>query len=117
MSSQYYIILTQRQITSNYNGNKIAEITLVGVQDRCLYKTYVDPQNRNFKNWSYIIHNPAQGYLVSGIRIKDQDKALISADSQVKILVATEEASEVYSELLAKWHREDDVGVFDALFD
>ena len=116
MSTQYYIILTQGQITSKHNGNRIAEITLVGVQDRCLYKTYVDPQNRNYKNWSYIIHNPAQGYLISGIKIKDQDKALVSADSRVKILVATEDASEVYTEVLARWQREDETGVFDHLF-
>lgn len=117
MSTQYYTIIKQRQITSKTNGNRIIEITLVGVRDRLLYRTYVDPQNRNYPNWSYIIHNPTQGYLLGPLKIKDPDKNLISADSKVNILVATEHNDEVYSELISKWQREDSTGEFDSLFD
>ena len=114
--SQYYIILAQRQLLSKINGNRIIEIDLVGVKDRCLYKTYVDPTNRNYGNWSYIIHNPLNGYLISGVKVKDSEKYLVNADSPVKILVATEDHSELYTEVLAAWHRQDTTGHFDSLF-
>ena len=116
MSNQYYVILTQKQIVSKANGNNIFEIQLVGVKDRQLYKTYVDPMNRNYKHWSYMVHNPAQGYLVSNIKIKDPAKKLISADSVVSILVATEDSTEVYNELIDTWKRQDTTGQFDSLF-
>jgi len=116
MSNQYYVILTQKQIISKVDGNPVMEIQLVGVKDRELYKTYVSPLNRNFKHWSYIIHNPTNGYLVTGIKIKDASKHLISADSVVSILVATEDSTEVYQELISVWKRQDSTGHFDNLF-
>lgn len=117
MSNQYYIILKQKQITSKLNGERIIEVTLVGVKDRLLYTTYVDPRNRNFRNWSYIIHNPNQGYLLGPLKVKDFDKGLINADSKVTILVTTEDHEEIYTEVLSKWQREDETGHFDSLFD
>lgn len=117
MSKQYYFILKQKQITSKVSGEKIIEVTLVGVDDRLLYTTYIDPKNRNYRNWSYIIHNPEQGFLLGPLKVKDYDKGLINADSKVTILVSTEDRDEVYAEVLAKWHKEDTTGQFDCLFD
>jgi hypothetical protein len=116
-TKQYYIILAQRQLLSKVNGEKIIEITLVGVEDRELYHTYIDPRNRNYRNWSYVIHNPSQGYLLGPLKIKDSMKNLINADSKVSILVSTEDHEELYTEVLSKWHKQDQTGNFDSLFD
>lgn len=101
--SQYYTIVKQKQIMSKY-GNNVMEITLVGLKDRITYRTFVDPQNRNFKYWSEIIHNPSHGYLLSNLQIKDTTKALISADSHVEILFVSDNPQDIYDEVLALWH-------------
>ena len=113
--SQYYTIINQRQIASRHGGT-VTEITLVGVKDRILYRTYIDTYNRNYAVWSEIIHNPLQGYLLGGLKVKSTTKALINADSPVEILYTTEDPDEIYNELLSVWQRTDQVNTFGILF-
>jgi homoserine trans-succinylase len=94
----------------------VIQLTLVGIQDRMLYKTYIDPQNRNYRNWAQIIHQPYYGYVISGIQIKDAEKGLVSADSKVRILFQTEYQNEVYDELILSWQQQDR-NQYEKLFD
>lgn len=104
--AQFYTVLKQKQIVSKH-GNRVMELTLVGVTDRLLYKTYLDPNNRNYNAWSTILHNPYYGYLLSGLTIKDELKGLISADSKVRIIFQTEYQNEIYNELITAWQNQD----------
>lgn len=112
---QYYTIIKQQQIKSKHGG-KITELTLVGIKDRCLYRTYIDPYNRNYSFWSSIIHNPLHGYLLSGLKIKSQTRALIDADSPVEVVYECRDPEEIYNELLEVWQKQDSTSQFGNLF-
>jgi hypothetical protein len=106
MSNQYYAIIQQRQLKSKHGGD-ITEISMVGVKDRILYRTYVDSFNRNYSLWAPIIHNPLHGYLLTGIKIKSSTKALVNADSAVQVIFETTDNTELYSEIVAAWQKQD----------
>ena len=114
--AQYYTVLKQEQILSKH-GNKIIQLSLIGIRDRMLYKTYLDPNNRNYKLWSTIIHRPYYGYLLSGIQIKDAEKCLVSADSKVRILYETEYRDEIYNELIRSWQAQDENNQYENFFE
>lgn len=114
--AQYYTVLKQEQILSKH-GNRVIQLTLIGIQDRMLYKTYLDPMNRNYKLWSAIIHRPYYGYLLGGIQIKDAEKCLVSADSRVRIIYQTEYQNEIYDELIRTWQTQDAGNQYENLFE
>lgn len=116
MTQQFYTVINQQQIKSKY-GNRVIQITLVGIKDRLLYKTYLDPNNRNYAKWSSIIHQPYYGFLLSGLKIKDAEKGLISADSAVKIVYQTEYQSEIYNELILTWQAQDAANKYENFFE
>jgi hypothetical protein len=114
--AQYYTVLKQEQIKSRH-GNRILRLTLVGVKDRQLWTTYLDPKNRNYLAWSKIIHRPYYGYLLSGIQIKDREKGLVSADSKIRIIYETQYQDEVYNELIELWSTQDAGNHFEDFFE
>ena len=113
--AQLYCVLKQEQIKSKY-GNRVIQLTLVGVKDRLLYKTYLDPNNRNYARWSSIIHQPFYGFLLSGLKIKDAEKGLVSADSPVNVVYQTEYPSEIYDELIRTWQEQDAANKYEDFF-
>lgn len=114
--AQLYTVIKQQQIRSRH-GNRVIEISLVGRDDRLLYRTYVDPNNRNYRKWSTIVHQPYYGFLLAGLKILDQEKGLVSADSALRIVFQTEYQSEVYAEWIAAWQNEDNASQFGDLFE
>jgi hypothetical protein len=114
--AQLYTVIKQQQIRSRH-GNKVIEITLVGCSDRLLYRTFLDPNNRNYKKWSPIVHQPYYGFLLTGLKILDKEKGLVSADSAVRIVFQTEYQSDVYNELIAAWQQQDKTSQFGDFFE
>lgn len=101
---QNYIVMQQHRIRSRY-GQIITQIDFVGVKDRLLYRTYIDPFNRNFANWVEILHHSDQGFLLANLQVKTAD--LISADSRPRILWRSPDREILYEELLSIWREED----------
>ncbi len=101
---QPYIVLKQHPITSKY-GNRIYMITLVGAQDRLEYKTYIDPNNRNFKYWQHIIWNPDHGFVLKNCIVKKDN--IISADCRPIIAWETPSPEDVFDELYEIWTEQD----------
>lgn len=91
-------------MTSKY-GNKIYAITMVGAQDRFEYKTYIDPNNRNFKYWQHIIFNPKHGFVLKNCIVKKDN--LISADCPPLIAWETDKQELVLDELHSIWSEQD----------
>lgn len=118
MANQYYAVLKQHQIRSRH-GNMIWEVQLVGITDRQLYRTYVDPTNRNFARWSDIVHCPTRGFVLSGVKLKNASSQLISADSPITVVSETACSSTLYSEIVSVWQEQDrrPVGKFGDLFE
>lgn len=102
--TQPYVVIRQWPMTSKH-GNRIHAIVLVGAQDRCEYRTYIDPNNRNFRYWQHIVFNPDHGFVLKNCVIKRE--GLISADCRPIIAWETDNIDEVHDELLSIWQEED----------
>ena len=103
---QNYVKFKQAQITSS-SGERIWSITLIGCSDRQLYTTYVDPKNRNYANWSHIIHRPQHGFVLSHIKIKDTAKSIVDADSKPTIAWEATDSDTVFDEMYSVWKEQD----------
>lgn len=101
---QNYVIVKQETINSRFGG-EVVRITIVGTADRFEYLTYVDVRNQNVKNWWHIINHPLRGYVISGVTIKKDN--IINADSDPIIFYETDNANELFSEVLAVWRDQD----------
>lgn len=99
---QYYAIVKINSKTSKYYGNQIWEIQFVGLSDRYLYKTYVDPLNRNYAYWRKIIENPHQGFILTKCRLKRDHPDLISADSRFTVVFETTR-EQLFDEIITNW--------------
>lgn len=114
---QNYVRLKQTMITAN-NGNKIWSMTLIGTVDRQLYTTYIDPTNRNYKNWSHIVHRPKNGFVLSKLKIKNIETNIVDADSTVVIAWEHEDNDAILNELYSVWTEQDQRPTrFQTLFD
>ena len=105
-TQQHFVILEQNTRPSRYGG-LITEIIMVGVKDRQEYKTYVDPLNINARNWQHITDHPAHGFIIRGLKYKDQEKRILNADSDPIIEWEHESLDVVSQELLAHWQEQD----------
>jgi len=106
--AQLYVVYDVKTKTSKY-GNEIYEISIIGTEDRFMYKTYIDVMNRNYANWAGIIREPNQGYILKNLKrrgLKD-NKNLIDADSRPQIAWVTEHKQEVLDELVDNWLERD----------
>ena len=104
--TQHYVRFRQEMINSN-SGNRVWAITLIGTRDRQLYTTYVDPRNRNYSNWSHVVHRPQNGFVLNGIQIKNQKKQLVDADSRVVIAWESSSYEQVLEEMYTVWQEQD----------
>ena len=106
--AQHYAIVKQETKYSKYGG-VITTITLVGLDDRCEYTTYIDPSNFNSKNWQHILRHPEHGFILSGPRVKkNQKKNIINADSDPVIAWEHTNVDDVLTAIMDKWHQQDE---------
>ena len=83
---------------SRYGGD-IYEIHFKGVKTQTDYKTYCDPQNNNYRNWSWIIDaNERKGIVLSNLKLKED--GLVNADSapRAEYIVTKEELADCLAE-------------------
>jgi hypothetical protein len=99
---QYYAVIKQREFDSKYGG-RATEIILVNIKTREEYKTYIDRRNFNAVNWTHILRHPERGYILSGVKIKDQEKRIINADSDPVITFESSTQDVVFDELESYW--------------
>lgn len=103
---QNYVIYRQKTSVSKYGG-RIFTIYAIGVKDRREYVTYIDPTNFNSQKWIDITTKSGNGFLVTGLNIKDEKKGVINADSQFKILAETHNPDPLLVELYELWKEQD----------
>jgi hypothetical protein len=119
--NQGYAILEQSRMLSNYNGKPVYTIEFVGIDDKKIYKTYIQPNNRNFQQWAYIVERPDTGLVVKfhNFKLKREEQGLISADSVPKIEIEAD-YNQLMIELNEYWKIEDKKTgnpVLDSLFE
>lgn len=95
---QHYIVIDQKEKNSIYGG-KYVEIQMIGAKDYEMYKTYIDYKNYNVDNWQYIINNPEHGFIIKGLKVKNEEKRVLNADSKPIIEWEHEDKAVVLREL------------------
>jgi hypothetical protein len=88
---------------SKYGGD-IFEVSLTGIKSQKTYKTYIDPQNNNYRDWEMIIEvAQRKGVVLSGLKMKDLTDNLVNADSKPKTeyVVSKEELADILAEYWA----------------
>jgi hypothetical protein len=87
---------------TNEHGNTVYELELVGIKTQTIWKTYVDPKMRNFRNWSLPIALAQELAVILdvGLTVLNEEKLIVNADSKPNIAATTtnEEALEIIGE-------------------
>ena len=84
-TDMFYIVCQEDQ--PSRHGGYITEIKFISLKNGQEYHTYVDENNRNYKNWYEIVQHPQSGYVVNNLKLKKDN--LISADSRPRIQKVT----------------------------
>lgn len=71
--------LTQKTWEQSRYGGMVFFLTFKG-EDGKSYRTWISPQNRNFRHWKSIVEDAPAGTLIDGLLVKT--KNLIDADSR-----------------------------------
>lgn len=89
-----------KEINSKHGG-MVYEVEFIGIKTKKAYKSYIDPSNNNFGHWRMILEVAEnKGVVLSGMKYKDEDKAILNADSSAKTeyIVTKDELAEVLEE-------------------
>jgi len=91
--------------TNGSNGSDYWEIQVKTIRTQEDYHTYADPAMANWRYWEQIIDAAqTKGVVLSNCKVKDEDKHLINADSQVRVeYIVTRE--ELAQELAKYWDK------------
>ena len=89
------VFITSIEERKSYHGGTVYTITFKSINTQKDYKTYADPGNMNFRNWKQIIttFNGKGVVLDAGLKLKDDEKSIINADSvpEITYVVTKEE--------------------------
>lgn len=97
--------------TNGSNGSDYWEIEMKTIRTQEDYKTYADPSMANWRYWEQIVDAAqSKGVVMSNIKVKDEDKKIVNADSQVRVeyIVTREELAEVLADYWDKLAAEQD---------
>lgn len=93
-------------INSKY-GNEIYEVDFIGVKTQAKYKSYIDPNNNNYRDWEMILEvAQRKGVVLSGLKFKDETKGIVNADSvpTTEFIIPREELVETLADY---WQSQD----------
>ena len=106
------VFITKCELRGSKYGNDIYEIHLRTLTSQEDYITYADPMNVNWRTWEHIVDAAStHGVVLSKCKVKDEDKRIINADSQVKIehIVTKEDLAKELAEYWDKLLEEKDM--------
>jgi hypothetical protein len=109
--AQHYAVIKQEKKWSRHGGH-VTEITMVGLNDRLPYTTWIDPMNMNSKYWQHITRTPEHGFILTGLKkkkVKDRDD-VINADSKPIISWEHHSQDEMIEVIMDEWRRQDGLG-------
>ena len=106
--ARHYVIIKQQTKWSKHGG-QVTEVSMVGLDDRKLYTTWIDPTNVNAKYWSHITRSPQHGFIITGVKIKrmvDRDD-VINADSKPVIAQEHTDIDKTLDIVMEHWNKLD----------
>lgn len=113
-----FIVDIKKTQTRHHNG-MIYEITFMDFSKR-VYTSYVDPTNRNYKNWQTIISNhfhENSGFILSNLRQRSQFSDQIDADSKPRVKTETVDRQAMLDIINEKIQYDPRKAIFTSLFE
>jgi hypothetical protein len=110
MKAQGPWVIARTDIKHSQHGGEYVDITMINLDGEIAH-TYIDPENRNAKNWQPIIQADQQdiGVILDDLRYKMRDgqvarqkrtnEPLIDADSRVRVKDSFDEKQQVIDRL------------------
>jgi len=101
------VFVNSVELRNSKYGNEIYEVDFVGVKTQNKYKSYIDPTNNNFRDWEMILEvAQRKGVVLSGLKFKDETKAIVNADSvpSTEFIIPREELVDTLAEF---WQSQD----------
>lgn len=101
---QSYAVIKQKSGLSQVTGRHCTTITLVGLNDRQEYPTYIDKSMRNYDQWVHIVNHPNNGYILDNLElITKKGKTVVDADCDPVIAHETQDCDHLYTLIKQSW--------------
>lgn len=100
-----YLVIDINPAKNQVNGGFMFKIRMLDIKTKKVFVTYIDPANRNYTKWDYIVNDFNQGQVLTNLKkIKHKNRELIDADSTpVRVYVGPR--SELEQILHEHWNR------------
>jgi hypothetical protein len=107
----YYAIISQELGTSKKSGAEMITLTLIDLETREEFRSYIDSSMANFCNWAEIITQPEKGFVVTGLKKKRNygryNHEILNADCEPVIIADYPDVKKMERKLRQQWARED----------
>jgi hypothetical protein len=107
----YYAIINQEFSVSRKTGAEMITLTLVDVETREEYRSYIDASMQNFCQWAEIITQPEKGFVVTGLKKKRNhgryNHEILNADCDPILVAEYPDVKKMQKNLQRQWAKED----------
>lgn len=107
----YYAIIKQEYGISKKSGAEMITLTLLDLETREEYRSYIDASMENFCQWAEIITQAEKGFVVSGLKKKRNygryNHEILNADCEPVIVAEYPDVKKMEKRLRQQWAKED----------
>jgi hypothetical protein len=107
----YYAIIKQEYGISRKSGAEMITLTLVDLETREEFKSYIDASMENFCQWAEIITQAEKGFVVTGLKKKRNhgryNHEILNADCEPVIVAKYSDVKKMEKRLRQQWAKED----------
>jgi len=111
MQMAYYAIISQDFGTSRKTGAEMITLTLLDIETREEYRSYIDASMQNFCQWADIITRPERGFVVTGLKKKRNygryTHEILNADCDPVVVQEYPDVKKMERNLRRHWAQED----------
>jgi hypothetical protein len=107
----YHAIINQEYTVSKISGAEMVTLTMLDIETREEFRSYVDASMENFCHWEEIITQPEKGFVVTGLKKKRNygryKHEILNADCIPVIVAEYPDVKKMERRLRQQWARED----------
>lgn len=111
MAESYYAITNQEFGTSKKTGAEMITLTLLDLETREEFRSYIDASMDNFCQWAEIITQPDKGFVVTGLKKKRSygryNHEILNADAEPIIVADYPDIKQMSKNIQRQWAKED----------
>ena len=111
MAQSYYAIIDQEFGISKKTGAEMITLTLLDIETREEYRSYIDASMQNFELWAEVITQPDRGFVVTGLKQKRSygryTHEILNADCEPIIVADYPNIKIMEKKLRQQWAQQD----------